>query len=91
MPAAGWHPCSARSHTAGETERVQVKHTCLNAAARSGGNYTSLLNPKRTLRKHSSREETTNKTQQSQKKLCEGHKEVSVKASSGTQSLNPHS
>lgn len=54
VPAAGWHPCSARSHTAGETERVQVKHACLNAAARSGGNYTS-LESKRTLRKHSSR------------------------------------
>ena len=50
VPAAGWHPCSARSHTAGETERVQVKHACLNAAARSGGNYTS-LESKRTLRK----------------------------------------
>ena len=54
VPGAGWHPCSARSHAAGETEEVQVRYTCLNAAARSGGNYTS-FESKRTLRKHSPR------------------------------------
>lgn len=62
VPGAGWHPCSARFHAAGETEEVQVKYTCLGV-----GGITPLLNLKG--RSENTVQEDAQKTQSKKKPL----------------------